>query len=895
MNTLHRIRPWLAALLVGALAACGGGGRDEILGFDGTPPPTVAPPTVTAVTPTNNAIGVPIANPVITATFSEPMAAITGNASFTVTCAAPCVGPTGTVALDSTKRIATFSLPADATLANSTTYTATVTGAKSLATGLPLASPYVWRFTTVAAPPTVTAVAPVNNTTGVAVNNTVITAAFSEPMAAISGGASFVVTCAAPCVSPTGTVALDPTNRIATLSLAAGTTLASNTAYTATVTAAKSLATGLTLVSPYVWHFTTGVLPDTTRPRVTLTLPATTNPGPTTGVPINTAVSAVFTEEMAPTSITASSFTLTCAAPCSAPSGTVTYAVGSETAVFRPATVLAYSTTYTATITTAAKDLAGNALAGNQAALPAASNYIWTFTTVAAPPVPTPISVLSTHPTANATDFCTTDVVSAVFTVPSGLRLDPATVNTATFTVTAAVGGLQVPVAAQSVVLDAATGKMVLFTPLAPLTAGVVYKATIKSGANGVKDVAVPANTMTADLAWTFTAVDCSAPPPPPPPPDGITVVSTFPLANATDFCTTDAVSANFTVPSGLRMDPLTVDSGTFTLTSGQGSNKVAVPAQSVVLDVPTGRIATFTPLAPLTAGVTYSATVKGGHNGVNDLAVPPNGMASDKRWSFTAINCVAPPPVIPLMSAGSFGAFGGSAGMTSQGLNTVVNGDIGTTAVSTAVTGFHDPVPSCTYTETPLNVGTVNGLIYTAAPPPTAGCPSEGTAVTFAIATQARADALAAYNQLVAMPGGPNPGAGNLANLTLAPGVYTAAAGSFKIEGGNLTLDAQGNANATWVFQMATTLTVGGPGAAFPSSIILSNGAQAKNVFWQVGTAATINAGGGGTMVGTVIAQAGAAISTAGNAAITTVNGRVLSLGASVTMVNTVINVPAP
>jgi hypothetical protein len=193
------------------------------------------------------------------------------------------------------------------------------------------------------------------------------------------------------------------------------------------------------------------------------------------------------------------------------------------------------------------------------------------------------------------------------------------------------------------------------------------------------------------------------------------------------------------------------------------------------------------------------------------------------------------------------------------------------------------------------LNVGTVNGLIYTAAPPPTAGCPSEGTAVTFAIATQARADALAAYNQLVAMPGGPNPGAGNLANLTLAPGVYTAAAGSFKIEGGNLTLDAQGNANATWVFQMATTLTVGGPGAAFPSSIILSNGAQAKNVFWQVGTAATINAGGGGTMVGTVIAQAGAAISTAGNAAITTVNGRVLSLGASVTMVNTVINVPAP
>jgi hypothetical protein len=224
-----------------------------------------------------------------------------------------------------------------------------------------------------------------------------------------------------------------------------------------------------------------------------------------------------------------------------------------------------------------------------------------------------------------------------------------------------------------------------------------------------------------------------------------------------------------------------------------------------------------------------------------------------------------------------------------------VINGNIGTTAVSTAVTGFHDAGPGCTYTETPLNVGTVNGLIYTAAPPPTVGCPSEGTATTFSIASQARAGALAEYNALVAMPGGPDPGAGNLANKTLAPGVYTAAAGSFMIQGGNLTLDAQGNANAVWVFQMASTLTVGGPGAAAPVSIIMANGAQAKNVFWQVGTAATINAAGGGTFYGTVISQSGAAISTPGNVALVTINGRVLSLNASVTMVNTVINVPAP
>jgi hypothetical protein len=166
---------------------------------------------------------------------------------------------------------------------------------------------------------------------------------------------------------------------------------------------------------------------------------------------------------------------------------------------------------------------------------------------------------------------------------------------------------------------------------------------------------------------------------------------------------------------------------------------------------------------------------------------------------------------------------------------------------------------------------------------------------VTFAAAQQARADALAAYNTLVAKPPGAaaGGGTGNLAGLTLAPGTYTSAPGSFMIQGGNLTLDAQGDANAAWIFQMATSLTVGGPGAAFPSSVILANGAQAKNVFWQVGSAATINAAGGGTMVGTIIAQSGAAISTAGNVALVTINGRVLSLGASVTMVNTVVNVP--
>ncbi len=750
-------------------------------------------------------------------------------------------------------------------------------------------------------PPTVTAVAPVNNANGVPISNTLVTAAFSKDMnPATITASTFTLSC--PVGTPvTGSVVYTAASRVATFTPTSS--LPASTICTATVTTGATDTTGLTLVSNFVWTFTTGVAPDTTRPRVALTIPATTIPGPTLGVPTNTAITAVFSEEMAPATINAASFTVTCAAPCVSPAGTVSYAVGSRTATFMPAAALAITTTYTVTITTAATDLAGNQLAGNQAALPAASNYVWTFTTggpIINPPTPggpQNVSVLSTFPSVGATDFCPSASVIATFNVPSGLRMDPLTVTPTTFTVTGPAPAFT-PVIAESVVLDAATGRVATFKPRNPLTSGVTYTVTIKSGATGVKDLASPANTMVNDFVSTFTVAPatgiCLITPPGQ---TNISVLSTNPAAGATGVCPNASINGTFGVPSGLRMDALSVTTATFTVT-GPAPSQTPVVASSVVLDAATGRIATFTPMSALVAGVTYTATIRGGTNGVRDLAIPANTMAANFAWNFTVASCLPPPPPpvpISLGSASPFGTFGGSAGMTNQGLLTIINGDIGTTAVSTAVTGFHDAGPGCTYTETPLNFGTVNGKIYTAAPPPTPACPSEGTATTFAIATQARADALAAYNALVAQPGGSDPGAGNLGSLVLAPGVYTAASGSFRIQGGNLTLDAQGNANAVWVFQMATTLTVGGPGAAFPQSVILANGAQAKNVFWQVGSAATINAGGGGTMVGTIISQAGVTFSTAGNVTIVTLNGRALSLGASVTMVNTVINVPAP
>ncbi|WP_372525422.1 ice-binding family protein [Piscinibacter sp.] len=234
----------------------------------------------------------------------------------------------------------------------------------------------------------------------------------------------------------------------------------------------------------------------------------------------------------------------------------------------------------------------------------------------------------------------------------------------------------------------------------------------------------------------------------------------------------------------------------------------------------------------------------------------------------------------VNLRTAASFGAFGGTAGVSNQGINTVVNGNLGTTAACTLVTGIHDAAN--VYTQTTLNVGSVSGSVNCAPPAP-------GTAATLDIATQARADALTAYNDLAAMPRGSDPGAGQLGGLVLPAAVYTSAGATFAITTGDLTLDARGDANAVWVFQSAAALTVGQ--SATPRNVLLINGAQAKNVFWQVGSAARIE--DGSSMVGTIIAPAGVTISTPGQTAQTTLTGRAIALTASVTMVNTTIVAP--
>jgi hypothetical protein len=103
-------------------------------------------------------------------------------------------------------------------------------------------------------------------------------------------------------------------------------------------------------------------------------------------------------------------------------------------------------------------------------------------------------------------------------------------------------------------------------------------------------------------------------------------------------------------------------------------------------------------------------------------------------------------------------------------------------------------------------------------------------------------------------------------------PGVYNSNAGTFGITG-TLTLDGQGDPDAVFIFQMASTLTT-----ASSSVVSLINGARVCNVFWQVGSSATI--GTSSTFVGTILALTSITVTTGA-----TVDGRVLALNGAVTL----------
>jgi hypothetical protein len=207
------------------------------------------------------------------------------------------------------------------------------------------------------------------------------------------------------------------------------------------------------------------------------------------------------------------------------------------------------------------------------------------------------------------------------------------------------------------------------------------------------------------------------------------------------------------------------------------------------------------------------------------------------------------------LGAAESFAILGAST-VTNTG-PTVVTGDLGLSP-GTSITGFPP--------------GIVVGTIHQ----------------TDTAAANAQAAANTAFNALAAQSCDFGPFAPtDLAGQTLTPGVYCYSSSVQISSGGILTLDAQGNSNAVWVFKIGSTLTT-----VSGASVVLINGAQSCNAFWQVGSSATL--GTTTNFAGNVIALASITLATGAQT-----TGRALALTGAVTLDSNVVSVcslaPAP
>jgi hypothetical protein len=272
------------------------------------------------------------------------------------------------------------------------------------------------------------------------------------------------------------------------------------------------------------------------------------------------------------------------------------------------------------------------------------------------------------------------------------------------------------------------------------------------------------------------------------------------------------------------QMDSLTINPSTFFIEGVAGTVTYDVGAQT----------GTFTPSANLAANTTYTITVT---TGAKDMGGVP--LAAPFHQSFTTGPCQngGPLPVVLCPSMGNFQVLAGST-VTNTG-STTVSGDVGVSP-GTAVTGFPP--------------GLVGGTIHIA----------DGAAAL------AQSTLTAAYIDAAGRSGG-TAVAGDLVGQTLTTGVYTST--SSLANSGDLTLDAQGNPAAVFIFQISSTLTTGSG-----SHIVLANGATACNVFWQVGSSATL--GTNSVFKGNILALASITITTGVN-----LEGRALARNGAVTL----------
>jgi hypothetical protein len=552
---------------------------------------------------------------------------------------------------------------------------------------------------------------------------------------------------------------------------------------------------------------------DTTAPVVSSVVPLN-NAG---SVAINTKITVTFSEAMDQATITGTTFTVVnTTAGGTAVTGTVTN-VG-QNAVFTPGADLEASTLYTATITTGARDKAGNALA---------SNFVWSFTTGTTEDTTVP-TVTLTVPADTSTSVATNTKIAATFSE----AMNPLTITGTTFTVVNTTGGGSAIAGTVAYV-----GKTATFTPTSNLPVSTLFTATITTGVTNLAGVAIASNHV-----WTFTtgtATDTTAP----------TVTLTDPLNGAIGVALSKSVKATFSK----AMDPLTITTTTFTLEQG------TTPVPGTVTYV--GMVATFTPLSDLTVNTTYTATIT---TGVKDI--DGNALVSNKVWSFATITALAAgPQPVDLGTAGNFVILSKTGITEATPASTHITGNIGTSPITGAAITL-----ACSEMVTGGNIYTVD-----AAGPSCSVIDPTGLTTAISDMETAYTDAAGRttpdYTELYA---------GNISGRNLAPGLYKWSTDvSMNSSGVTLT----GTANDVWIFQIAGDLTLAS------GAIINLVGAQAKNVFWQVGGPTGAILGTGSTFNGNILSAKQVTIASGA-----VLNGRALAQS-QVTLNGNTITVPAP
>jgi len=419
------------------------------------------------------------------------------------------------------------------------------------------------------------------------------------------------------------------------------------------------------------------------------------------------------------------------------------------------------------------------------------------------PPAPdnTAPTVVFVNPANLATDVPINRKIVATFSE----SMDPQAVTGTTFTLrhgtTAVTGAVS------------CIGIQATFTPAASLSVSTLYTATISTGA---RDLA--GNALKSAYIWTFITGSAADSTPP-------TVSSVYPLNLATNVPVNMAVSATFSE----SMDPLTIAQATFTVT--QGTTPVSGSLACA------GTTATFTPAGNLASNTLFTATIT---TGVKDLS--GNALAAGYAWTFTTGATAAVLNPVVLGQASDFAILAGYA--ITNVPSSVITGDVGISpAAESFITGF----TLTDWTGYATSTQVVNGFVYAA----------DMASPTPSMLTDAKGDLTIAYNDAAGRTPVPtgnflNPGAGNLAGLNLAPGLYKFTGEALATTGFTLT----GDANDVWIFQIASNLNISNG-----VQVTLAGGAQAKNIFWQVGTEATL--GTTVTFHGTIMADAAITINT--------------------------------